>query len=509
VRLRRISPVNIYSSIFASVIAGYIILSILYGVRFPDGSQIRDPFLITGSLLASIGVVYPMLRSSGENWYIRGSWVVFSVAYLLDNLSSILQVYYGMDIMGFFPALLIMISYSLITIGIGLLPSSPRSLTERSPWFLDMSIIIAISLLATWVFLIIPTFVLHAPFYDQSFTALTYVMIFAVFDLLIRRQQTSSQRLSWLVAGSIIATVIGEILIAVQRTNAVDWFFTAMNLCWMISYACMGIAGMSVEFLSQPHEESRNKVLDNADFVLPAVWTVLIFLLLVWSHFHSDILSFPVIAAGTGCILTILLVRFNRVLKENARLIADAEHEIASRKKMQEKFFHDSRHDLLTSLPNRSYIIDQLESSIDLAKENKRVNSAFIFLDIDRFKPINDKYGHDMGDLLLRAISERLIFCVRPGDFVGRLGGDEFAILLNDLQSSSTVTKIAARIMDKMKEPFEIQGNILVIGVSFGICYIKPEFNSPDDILKIADRAMYTAKRKGRGRFEAGNLIEF
>jgi diguanylate cyclase (GGDEF)-like protein len=509
VKPRYISPVIIYSSIFAAVIAGYIILSIIYGVRFPDGSQIRDPFLISGSLLASFGVVYSMLRSSGEKWFIRGSWVVFSVAYLLDNLSSILQVYYGMDIMGFFPALLIMISYSLITIGIGLLPSSPRPVTKRPRWFLEMSIILSISLLATWVFLIIPTFILHSPYYDQSFTALTYVMIFAVFDLLIRRQQNSSRRISTLIAISVSMTVIGEIFIPVQRANPENWYFIVMNLCWMISYASMGIAGMSVEFLSQSQGKNRNKMIDHPDFVLPAVWTGLIFLLLVWSHFNSNILSFPVIAAGSGTILVILLVRFNQVLKENARLISDAEHEIASRKKMQDKFWHDSRHDQLTSLPNRSYIIDQLESSIDLAKENKRVNSAFIFLDLDRFKPINDKYGHDMGDLLLRAISERLIFCVRPGDFVGRLGGDEFAILLNDLQSSYTVTKIAARIMDKMKEPFEIQGNILVIGVSFGICYIQPEFNSPDDIFKIADKAMYTAKRKGRGRFEAGNLIEF
>ncbi len=509
VKSLRVTPVKIVTFLFAAVIAGYSLLSLLYGTNFPNGFQVRDPFLITGSILASTGVIYSLLKSSGEKWFIRGSWIVFSTAYLLDNLSSILQVYYSMDAMGAFPALLIMISYSLIAIGIGLLPSSPRPVSRRPRRFMDISIIISISLLATWVFLVVPTFVLRAPLYDQSFTALTYVMIFAVFDLLIRRQQTSSRRISWLVAGSIIATVVGEILIAVQRTNPGPGMYYAMNLCWLISYSCMGIAGASVEFLSQPQEKPRARIIEQADFSLPAVWTCLIFLLLIWSHFNPDILSFPVIAAGAGCILIILLFRYNQVLKENARLISDAEREIASRKKMQEKFWHDSRHDVLTSLPNRSYIIDQLQTCIDLAKETRKVSSAFIFLDLDRFKPINDKLGHDMGDLLLKALSERLIFCVRPGDFVGRLGGDEFAIILNDLQSSNTVSKIAARIMDKMKEPFEIQGNILVVGVSFGICYIQPELTSPDDILKISDRAMYTAKRKGRGRFEAGNPVEF
>jgi diguanylate cyclase (GGDEF)-like protein len=509
VKLRRISPYNVYTTIFAAVIAAYIILSIVYGIRFPNGSQVRDPFLISGSILASIGVTYSMLRCTGEKWYIRGSWIIFSVAYMLDNLSSILQVYFGMEMMGFFPALLIMVSYSLIAIGIGLLPSSPRPTFRRSRRFIDMSIIISISMLATWMFLIIPTFVFKAALYDQSFTALTYVMVFAVFDLLIRRQQTTSRRISWLVAVSIAMTVIGEILLAIQRNTSGDWFYIAMNVCWLISYACMGVAGISVEFLSQPQGNAHPRMIDHGDFFLPAIWTLLNFLLLIWSHFHSDILAFPVVAAGAGCFLVILLVRYNQVLKENFRLITDAEREIDSRKKMQEKFWHDSRHDVLTSLPNRSYIIDQLQASIDLTRETGKISSAFIFLDLDRFKPINDKYGHDVGDHLLKAISERLIFCVRPGDFVGRLGGDEFAILLNDLQSSSTVSKIASRIMDKMKDPFEIQGNILVIGVSFGICYIQPEMTNPDDILKISDNAMYTAKRKGRGRFETGNLTSF
>ncbi len=153
--------------------------------------------------------------------------------------------------------------------------------------------------------------------------------------------------------------------------------------------------------------------------------------------------------------------------------------------------------------------MDQLQIAIETAKEKQSINSSLLFLDLDRFKTINDKFGHDTGDQLLKAVSERLIFCVRPDDFVARLGGDEFAIVLNNLQSSQTVYKIAARIMDKMKEPFEIQGNILVSGISFGICFIQPEVATPDELLKEADKAMYRAKRKGRGRFETSKVLEF
>jgi len=339
-------------------------------------------------------------------------------------------------------------------------------------------------------------------------------MVLAVFDLLLRRRQCLWQKTSYLMAGSIAATVIGEILIAIQRGNSPLWIHICMNLCWIISYGCISIAGISTEFLSTPTENcgktdfSRN--FDRGlDFILPAVWTGFFYALLIWSHYHPDILSFAVIAAGTGSLFLILLIRLGEAVKENARLIQDARIEIDSRKRMQDKFWHDSRHDPLTNLPNRSYLVDQLQTIIEETRDLNSVNSCLLFLDLDRFKAINDHYGHDIGDQLLKAISERLIFCVRPDDFVARLGGDEFAILLNHLHSSETVYKISGRIMDKMKEPFEIQGNILTSGVSFGISFIQPDISSPDEIFRDADKAMYKAKRKGRGRFEISKALDF
>ena len=408
---------------------------------------------------------------------------------------------------------MILVSYTLIAIGIGFLPSSPRPISPRPRRYLDMIIFIGLSLVGAWVFLIIPLIFYKQPLYDQAFTVLTYIMIFAVFDLLLRRRRNSNHLLSTLLSISVGMTAIGEILIAVQRTSTPLWINVSMNLCWIISYACIGFAGISVEFLNEPQKKEvfsvRNIQKNQGDFLLPALWAGFMYLLLIWSHYFPNIVSFPVVAIGTGSLLVILLIRFNEALKENARLISDAEKEIESRRKMQDKFWHDSRHDALTTLPNRSFLVDQLQIANDTANATGSINSALFFLDLDRFKAINDKFGHDIGDQFLKAVSERLIFCVRPDDLVARLGGDEFAIILNNLHSSKSVIKVASRIMEKMKEPFDIQGNALVSGISFGICYIEPGFMSPDDILKEADKAMYRAKRKGRGRFETSKEIEF
>jgi diguanylate cyclase (GGDEF)-like protein len=503
----------VYISLFILLIGAYLCLSLIYGYSFPNGVLVRDPFLFVCSILATVGILYSAIRSAGEKWYIHIPWLLFSFAYLIDNLSTTLQVLFKQSTLYNFPGFLILASYTLIAIGIAFLPSTPRPAGPRPKHFFDMVIVISLLLAGAWILLIIPLIFFKQPLYDQAFTAVTYIMIFAVFDLLLRRRKNSNHTVSTLMCISIGMTAIGEIVLAIQRSNALIWVNVIMNLCWFISYASIGFAGLSVEFSNNPLQRDLSQVKNDReyrfDFLLPALWAGFMYVLLIWSHYSPDIIPFNVLSIGTGSLLIILLIRFNETLKENARLISEAKMEIDSRRKMQDKFWHDSRHDGLTTLPNRSFLVDQLQVAIETANETNKINSALFFLDLDRFKTINDSYGHTIGDQFLKAVSERLIFCMRPDDFVARLGGDEFAIILNNLQSSQAVYKVAARIMDKMKEPFDIQGNSIISGVSFGICYIHPGFDSPDEILKESDKAMYVAKRKGRGRFETSKMYEF
>jgi diguanylate cyclase (GGDEF)-like protein len=158
--------------------------------------------------------------------------------------------------------------------------------------------------------------------------------------------------------------------------------------------------------------------------------------------------------------------------------------------------------DDLTELPNRSSFLNRLQKSIEFkAKISKDYNFAVLFIDLDRFKVINDSLGHLAGDKFLIGIAERLQHCLRQNDMVGRLGGDEFAILLHELNSAEEAITIAKRLQQILSAPLDIEGNELYPSVSIGIALSFLGYQTVEDIMRDADTAMYQAKNTGRSRF--------
>lgn len=159
-----------------------------------------------------------------------------------------------------------------------------------------------------------------------------------------------------------------------------------------------------------------------------------------------------------------------------------------------------SRHDELTGLPNRYHIKEFLTGQ--LAKEDIR-NSPFamICLDLDKFKPVNDIFGHSTGDALLGEVALRLKQCVRRGDFVARQGGDEFMLLLDNTRHLDHIEEVCHRIVQELNRPFTIDGNDVTIGVSMGIALAPQDSTSANDLLRYADIALYQAKQSGRNRW--------
>ena len=157
--------------------------------------------------------------------------------------------------------------------------------------------------------------------------------------------------------------------------------------------------------------------------------------------------------------------------------------------------------DPLTSLPNRALFMDRLQHALTRT-ERRGERLAVLFLDLDRFKVVNDSMGHGVGDQLLIGVSHRLSACLRPEDTIARLGGDEFAILLEDVKDDKAPTSVADRLTAELQQAFTVERREVVITVSIGIAMSASRRMTPEDILRDADLAMYHAKGKGKARYE-------
>jgi diguanylate cyclase (GGDEF)-like protein/PAS domain S-box-containing protein len=176
--------------------------------------------------------------------------------------------------------------------------------------------------------------------------------------------------------------------------------------------------------------------------------------------------------------------------------------DITERKRAEDQLTHNAFHDDLTGLPNRALFVDRLDRVLRHAERNPDYLFAVAFLDLDRFKVVNDSLGHLIGDALLIEIGNRLAGCIRSGDTIARLGGDEFALLLDDIRDESDATRVAERVLADLEHPFIIDGHELFSSVSIGIALSSTGSRTPEEILRDADTAMYRAKTGGRSRYE-------
>jgi diguanylate cyclase (GGDEF)-like protein/PAS domain S-box-containing protein len=177
-------------------------------------------------------------------------------------------------------------------------------------------------------------------------------------------------------------------------------------------------------------------------------------------------------------------------------------HDITERKRAEDQLIHSAFHDPLTNLPNRALFVDRLERLLRHRDRHPEFMFGVAFLDLDRFKTVNDSLGHMIGDDLLVSIARRLESCVRGGDTVARFGGDEFAVLLDDVTDVRDATRVAERILLELGVPFRLSGHEVFTSASIGIALSSAGYERPEDILRDADAAMYRAKTEGRSRYQ-------
>ncbi|WP_329741554.1 EAL domain-containing protein [Dyella sp. A6] len=210
-----------------------------------------------------------------------------------------------------------------------------------------------------------------------------------------------------------------------------------------------------------------------------------------------------------------------RRVTERTRALAlanrDLREQIAERERVERRLKYETLHDSLTGLPNRTFLLQRMEHALQKYLKDSAALFAVLFIDLDRFKVINDSVGHLVGDDLLFQVGGRIRACLKTRDVVARLGGDEFAVLLGNVDSQATAVQVAERIISELQMPFRLGAKEVFTSASVGIAIAGPHYQRPEELLRDADSAMYRAKDAGRHctavfddrlRYEALSLLE-
>lgn len=201
-------------------------------------------------------------------------------------------------------------------------------------------------------------------------------------------------------------------------------------------------------------------------------------------------------------VLNIYLDEHHAKTPEEIQFITSVAYALASmiqRHRAEEQLRHHAYHDGLTDLPNRTLFMDRLEHCIRYCERHPGTRCAVLFLDLDRFKTINDSLGHSFGDRLLLEVGTRIRACMRPEDTIARMGGDEFTLLLEDLEDPADALRVADRLHQALQAPVRIEDREIFVAASIGIALSSPDAREASDLLRDADTAMYRAKSKGSG----------
>ncbi len=241
-------------------------------------------------------------------------------------------------------------------------------------------------------------------------------------------------------------------------------------------------------------------------FIIINILTILLIPIIIPSVPFTDIVL-PLIFNSVLSVTTLVFARHRNLLEKDrllelSQVNKQLQMELKERKRVEKQLAHSALHDALTTLPNRVLLKDHLQHAMERAKRNKDYQFAVIFLDLDRFKVVNDTRGHDIGDLLLVESGKRLAKCVRSVDTIARFGGDEFVILLEDIKEPSDYLSVADRILHSLSLPSNLGGQKVFVSVSMGIVVSDDHYQLPEEILRDADIAMYRAKSQGRAHYE-------
>jgi len=447
------------------------------------------------AVLAVVGGIYLHRPANPWPWVLLATglalsatgdwiWVVLSMGFGIEPFPSIADAFY-LSSTAFLVA-------GLLTLMRGRVPGGDRA------GLLD-ALIVAVGVgLLSWVFVMAPIVAAGATSFQEVAVALAYpVADVLLLGVLARLFLVPGRRVPafYLLVGAVVATLVADYVYAFLAIGDVYQTGQLVDGGWLLAMAAWGAAALhpSMREVAEPIQPAeirfsfwRLAVLAGASLMAPAV------LVIQWAM--GTPLDVPVIA--TGCVVLFLLV-----IARLGGVVTDLRSTLRQRRILEEELERRSLTDPLTGLANRVLFHERLEHALD----QREGAVAVLFIDLDDFKTVNDAYGHDAGDTVLRSVANDIRRALRPGDTAARLGGDEFAVLLEGKLSAYESGQIAERMLSAIQTPTNILSGDMsrdyTIGASVGISLGTHGVSDAQQLMREADIAMYVAKGQGKGRF--------
>lgn len=388
----------------------------------------------------------------------------------------------------------------------------------------DMAIIIAVSTALSWHFLIQPLIeevsvspILFAV--SISYPIGDLLLLFGAVSFYIGSAYFFPRRVLCLIAASLIVQVLADTAYLFSTANGGYSSGSIYDPLWSLGLLLMALAGLyALEHTEAPPQKVAERIDEgqiSLRLLLPYFSLVLLFVVMIFEQ-KGDMNG---LIAGAGVSVILIITRQVFTLRDNRKLLASyhqltsvLEHKVEQRteevtskndllEKAVDQMKHMAYHDALSGLPNRRLYLEKLESALTAASQTSQ-KLAVVFIDLDRFKNVNDTFGHEFGDLLLQEFAQKLQENLRSNDTISRQGGDEFTLILNNFHSQQDMVPLIRRLQSALEKPLTIQGQELHVSMSIGIAVYPEDGETPDELLKHADSAMYNAKEKGKNNFQ-------
>ncbi len=517
-------------------LASLVLLGISFlGFFLLQGTETGSIFLDVLSpivdLLAAFLLLYAAITTAAQSKRLSIAWGVIALGtffYALADASwAVLELVIKIEP---FPSIadgFYLAYYPVFLVGVFLMQEKAD---DRRVWankVIDIGIVILASFLGFWNFLIGPIIQsnIGLPGPEQAILVAypvgDLVLFFALLLMIYNHSRQQDGRSLFLLAGSLLAVIITDAVYSYQTLLGIYSSGSIVDIGWVVSMLLSGLAGASQAVTVRSKRLSRSMpVIDRllawlrtyAPY-LPYLWLVAAFVLLIYSGFVKLPMGFTGLSLTVGSIITLVLVRQVITLLENQDLNdrlrttnRELEDEIAERERIEVQLSFDSLHDALTGLPNRTLFLDRLRQAIEFAKRGAVSKFAILFIDLDKFKVVNDSLGHLMGDQLLILVARKLAETLRSCDTIARFGGDEFEILLDISPQEKSVRLVVDKVLKAIQTPVRLEGHEVYVNGSVGIVMDLSGYTRAEDALRDADIAMYHAKGSGGGRYSFFNL---